>query len=91
MSLLDRWIAMVTYLSTMRMTLATKASRWKICFYRRSVLRKDIGDIGFTHSAHLDSVLVEGGPLDDLGLESVINFWYQLEGQGLRKSALVRG
>jgi hypothetical protein len=36
-------------------------------------------------------MLVEGGPLDDLGLESVINFWYQLEGQGLRKSALARG
>jgi hypothetical protein len=35
-------------------------------------------------------MLVEGRPLDDLGLESVINFWYQLEGQGLRKSAHAR-
>jgi hypothetical protein len=67
---------MVTYLSTMRITLATKASRWKMCFYSRSVLGKDIGDTGLTYSAHLDSMLVEGGPLDDLGLESVINFWY---------------
>jgi hypothetical protein len=71
----------------MRMTLATKASRWKICFYGISVLRNDIGDTSFTHSTHLDSMLVEGRPLDDFSLESVINLWHQLECQGLRKSA----
>jgi hypothetical protein len=78
---------MATYLSTMRMTLATKASRWKICFYGKSVLENDIKDTNFTHSTHLDSMLVEGRPLYDLSLESVINFWHQLEGQSLRKSA----
>jgi hypothetical protein len=78
---------MVTYLSTMRMTLATKASRWKICFWDGLVLENDIGHTGFTHGTHLYSMLVEGRPLDDLGFESVINFWYQLEGQGLQKSA----
>jgi hypothetical protein len=78
---------MITYLSTMRMTLATKASRWKMCFYGRSVMRNDLGDSGSTHGAHLNSMLIEGRPLDDLSLESVINFWHQFEGQGLRISA----
>jgi hypothetical protein len=75
---------MITYLSTMRMILATKASRWKMCFYDRSVMSKDFGNSGFAHGAHLDSMLVERRPLDDLSLESVINFWHQFEGQGLR-------
>jgi len=28
------------------------------------------------YGAHLDAVLVESRPLDDLGLESIVNFWY---------------
>jgi hypothetical protein len=72
----DGRIFMVTYLSTIRMTLATKASRWKMCFYGRSVLENDIEDTNFTYSTHLNSMLVEGRPLDDFSLESVINFWH---------------
>lgn len=81
---------MVTHLSTMRMTLATKASRWKMYFYGRSVLERNLGDIDFAYSAHLDAMFVEGRPLDDFSLESVVNLWYQLEGQSLSRSAWAR-
>lgn len=74
----------------MRMTLATKASRWKMYFFFASVPRIDVGSSNVTYCAHLDTVLVEGRPFDDFGLEGVVNLWYQFEGQGLSRSACAR-
>lgn len=43
-----------------------------------------------TYRAHLDTMLVESRPFDDFSLEGVVDLWYQLEGQGLSRSACAR-
>lgn len=71
------------YLSIIRINLATKASRWKMTFCKTVNGRFASRFMAITHASHANAVLVESRPLDNLGLESVINLRHQLESEGL--------
>ena len=66
------------------MTLATKASRWKMTFYTIFSVRFGwMKVLGWTDTAHAYSVLVESAPLYDIGFETVVDPRHELEGKGL--------
>lgn len=72
-----------TYPSRMRMNLATKASRWKITFYETRQPSHAALSIARTYTAVTDAMLIEGSPLDNLCLESIVNPQHELECQCL--------